>query len=1755
MINKNKIIGAGGGGGKGGGGGGRTPKNDPDSLDSRSHASVLDLIGEGELAGLKTPNPNFVNPVSGASNPWHQSIILNNTPLQNRDGSYNFKDVTVHARPGTASQAVMPGFEETSSETPVNLVVRKDNPVEITITSTSVDAVRIAISVGVLQRVKSNGDAVGTEFDFYFQKKQGNGSWANINVGTDHASGSHMIKIKGRTADLYQRQWEFDIQNNTFPVMFRAVRQTVDDGDVDLNASKLLSINTEFRVASYAQITFAGPIKTGTYTQSDESGGSGNVIEITNNDGHELLVGDAVNIDFTSGSSVDKNFIVSSITTGTSGTKWKSTKFKVTASDSRNTSGNVRFRKRYTYPNSAVVGLTLDAEQFNNIPTRAYRVRGIKVRIPGTNGGKTPTVDQSNGRIIYPSGYIFNGTMGAAQWTTDPAFCLLDLLTSSRYGCGDHISESQLDKYSFYSISRYCSELVTFKTRLSDGSISTNTEPRFSLNCNIQKREDVFKIINNLCSVFRGMPYYSAGALTLTQDKKGVDSSHLFTLANVTEEGFTYSGTAQKTRTTVAIVKYYDLDLRDAVYEEVVDEENLAKHGLVSKTINAFGCTSRYQARRIGKWLLYVANNETQTCVFTTSLEAGTLCRPGQIIDIADPVKAGVRRGGRIKAVTAANKLTVDNTDLTDLPGAGGSVAYTRKLFVVMKDGSVYEGDVGATGITSDGVITTNTNFRIRVNDSSGRQPGQPDYEDTFQDQTPSVNSLWVLETIGTDAQTIQTSKWKVIGVEEKSDFQYTVTALSHNESKYDHIEQEEPLDYRDSSNLNELPASPTRWSIRQIHTFDPATSNDPDDIVSTVSTQFPIQQLYRYRDEVRVKVIASWKPVLGVNEYLFKWRVDSGGWNTVRQQNPDYEILDVAVDSTVGSAVFDFEVYSVNAAGRPSISPLTSSFTCTGKSARPSDVQTLTLDFDPHVGFQLKWVKIVPTAPEFADLDIRGYEIRKGTSWDSASVIGEFNTTSHVVGSIDSETTVDYLIKAIDTDGNYSVNAKAVSGSIVEPAAPTGGTHSYKNDVLELQWSPPGVASGDFSYAIDEYEIYKGSVSPSNLEGTTRALNFSIPVTWNEGQTFRIRAKDIAGNYGNALAITVPFAKAPAPNISWVYEANTLRLSWNNVSGNTETEEYEIRQSTNGITSVGDATLKNTIKANTYVLDVDWATTVRFWVRAIDVNGNFGDAGRTGIENYPDVSFSLPATPTVTHNSFDGKNENVLLNWAAITKAIDGLPISEYKIYRTVSSVTDEAVATVNANFIGKSDATFYSEKVTWDTGSQKYWVSAVDINGNEGTADAENVTITQIPQPANITQEVVDNNVLFRWEEPDLTGCLPVVAYNLYKTNTSASSLIGSKQGKFTTVFEQAGGTYTYFLAAIDSSGREGIAGSKQARVNEPPDYVLNADLKTALIDGTITATYSQANSDNSGAGLIVTVAKLDHGLSINQQIEVNFTSGTANSSNDDGKKYVIKSTTKNDFTFEVTGSRQTTGNISYNSPSTLTNSYVIDNVGYFCLDTSTTYENHFAGNGFDSNGADTAYALPSENSGAYEEIFDYGGVLATSSIAITMSIDPDETVGQGFTISPRVYLSEVGPNDDTPASYSWQDKGAGNGTVIGNDFRYVKATFALSGAGNNDLIKVTEISTKLSIKQKTDQGSETIASGQAQSVYDAGVQVSFTSGKFIDIDSISLTLRGSTGDARYAIYDFVDAFAPNGFKVYLYKADGTKTHGTFDWTARGV
>lgn len=433
-----------------------------------------------------------------------------------------------------------------------------------------------------------------------------------------------------------------------------------------------------------------------------------------------------------------------------------------------------------TYPNSALVGLKVDAEQFSSIPTRKYLVKGIKVKIP-----HNATV-RADGSLSYTG--TFNGTLGAAQYTNDPAWCLYDLLSSSRYGLGAHLVEADLDKFSFYQASVYCS------TQIDDGTGTGNTEPRFSCNVSIQNQQEAYNVINQMCSVFRAMPYYQVGSLTITQDSPK-DSSYLFTLANTLPPGFTYSNTSQKTRPTVVVAKYLDLELRDINYEEVVDTANQARYGSIVKNINAFACTSRGQANRLAKWLLYMENVEREVVTFATSVDAGVVVRPGQIVEIADPVRSGERRGGRIKAATT-NSVTVDNTtNLTYKIGA--------TLSAILPDGSVENKTV--TSIVND-VVNLGQHFS----------------------SAPNVNSVWVYQT-----NDILTSTWRVLEVKEENRSNYMIVASQYNSGKYNHIESGIALTPRDVTNLDVAPVSPTGITAEEV--------------------------IYENTGIARVKIIVSW--------------------------------------------------------------------------------------------------------------------------------------------------------------------------------------------------------------------------------------------------------------------------------------------------------------------------------------------------------------------------------------------------------------------------------------------------------------------------------------------------------------------------------------------------------------------------------------------------------------------------------------------------------------------------------------------------------------------------------------------------------------------------------------------------------------------------------------------------------------------------------------------------------------------------------
>jgi hypothetical protein len=694
-----RIFGAGGGGGGGGGKGGSssggggstyTPTEATDTLNSKQYANILDLISEGEIEGLKN---------------GLQSIYVDNTPLQNADGSYNFKNVTVTTRNGTQNQSYIPITADIENEKPVGVQVQYGVPIVRSITSSTVNAVRVTITVPALQRFADNGDIEGSNFSLQIQVQYNGGGYTTVQSDT----------VSGRSGDQFQRDYLVNL-SGAFPVDVKVVRTAADSGSA--------KIQNAFSWSSYTEITYA----------------------------------------------------------------------------------------KLRYPNSALVALRVDAEQFNSIPNRSYLVRGIKVAIPSN-----ATVDPATGRLIYSG--IWSGSFGAATWTTDPCWILWDLLTSTRYGFGDHIQAAQLDKWAFFAASQYASTLVP------DGF--GGTEPRFSANINIQTQEDAYKLINDMCSIFRAMPYWSTGALTVSQDSP-TDPAYLFTYANISEGGFSYQGGSLKTRPTVAVVSYLNIDKRDIDYEVVEDQAAISKYGVVTREISAFACTSRGQAHRLGEWLLYSEWYENEVVSFTASIDAGVLVRPGQIIEISDPMRAGSRRGGRISAATTTT-VTVDDA-------TGLAIGAASELSVILPNGTVQSRAV--TAIVGN-VLTVAVPFSA----------------------APNANNIWIYQT--TD---IQTSTWRVLSVQEQEGAQYAISALAYNASKYDYIERNLQLEQRDITNLNEIPDAPTNLQA--------------------------IEALYESNGRALSKLVLSWAAVPGVNQYRVRWKPENGNWTSSTQTRLDYEIL-----------------------------------------------------------------------------------------------------------------------------------------------------------------------------------------------------------------------------------------------------------------------------------------------------------------------------------------------------------------------------------------------------------------------------------------------------------------------------------------------------------------------------------------------------------------------------------------------------------------------------------------------------------------------------------------------------------------------------------------------------------------------------------------------------------------------------------------------------------------------------------------------
>ncbi|EHB5025662.1 host specificity protein J, partial [Escherichia coli] len=308
------------------------------------------------------------------------------------------------------------------------------------------------------------------------------------------------------------------------------------------------------------------------------------------------------------------------------------------------------------YPNTAIVGLQVDAEQFGGQQmTVNYHIRGRIIQVPSNYDPEKRTY----------SG-IWDGSLKPA-YSNNPAWCLWDMLTHPRYGMGKRLGAADVDKWALYAIGQYCDQ------RVPDGF--GGTEPRMTFNAYLSQQRKVWDVLSDFCSAMRCMPVWNGQTLTFVQDRPS-DVVWPYTSSDVVVDdngvGFRYSFSALKDRHTAVEVNYTDPQNGWQTSTELVeDPEAILRYGRNLLKMDAFGCTSRGQAHRAGLWVIKTGLLETQTVDFTLGSQ-GLRHTPGDIIEICDNDYAGTMTGGRILSIDAASRTLTLDREVT-LPEAGAA--------------------------------------------------------------------------------------------------------------------------------------------------------------------------------------------------------------------------------------------------------------------------------------------------------------------------------------------------------------------------------------------------------------------------------------------------------------------------------------------------------------------------------------------------------------------------------------------------------------------------------------------------------------------------------------------------------------------------------------------------------------------------------------------------------------------------------------------------------------------------------------------------------------------------------------------------------------------------------------------------------------------------------------------------------------------------------------------------------------------------
>ncbi|HFJ0136492.1 TPA: phage tail protein, partial [Escherichia coli] len=403
------------------------------------------------------------------------------------------------------------------------------------------------------------------------------------------------------------------------------------------------------------------------------------------------------------------------------------------------------------YPNTALVGVQVDSEQFGSQQvSRNYHLRGRILQVPSNYN---PQTRQYSG--------IWDGTFKPA-YSNNMAWCLWDMLTHPRYGMGKRLGAADVDKWALYVIGQYCDQSVP------DGF--GGTEPRITCNAYLTTQRKAWDVLSDFCSAMRCMPLWNGQTLTFVQDRPS-DKAWTYNRSNVVmpDDGapFRYSFSALKDRHNAVEVNWIDPNNGwETATELVEDTQAIARYGRNVTKMDAFGCTSRGQAHRAGLWLIKTELLETQTVDFSVGAE-GLRHVPGDVIEICDDDYAGISTGGRVLAVNSQTRTLTLDREIT-LPSSGTTL-------ISLVDGSGNPVSVEVQSVT-DGV-------KVKVS----RVPdGVAEY------------SVW-----GLKLPTLRRRLFRCVSIRENDDGTYAITAVQHVPEKEAIVDNGAHFDGNQSGTVN----------------------------------------------------------------------------------------------------------------------------------------------------------------------------------------------------------------------------------------------------------------------------------------------------------------------------------------------------------------------------------------------------------------------------------------------------------------------------------------------------------------------------------------------------------------------------------------------------------------------------------------------------------------------------------------------------------------------------------------------------------------------------------------------------------------------------------------------------------------------------------------------------------------------------------------------------------------------------------------